>query len=261
MTDVHALALDFGGTLARPGPDPDGHTVAAALRKLSGTVVPEGFAETFDAVTRRVRRIDRESGRQTPFTEQLHRAAEGCGAALPDLDAAEEAVFTEVPDAEIDPSAARTLRELHASGLVCVLACDSRRSESVRRRTLDAAGILGCFDALVLSSTLGVRKPHPAFYAAVVEAARPPARDKQLVGGAPPPPRGGAAGGGAGAAPPAGEILFVGDTPAKDAVAPTAYGMRSVLIADDRPAGLDPSIGVIRRFSELPSYLEGLHDR
>lgn len=232
MTDVHALALDFGGTLARPGPDPDGHTVAAALRKLSGTVVPEGFAETFDAVTRRVRRIDRESGRQTPFTEQLHRAAEGCGAALPDLDAAEEAVFTEVPDAEIDPSAARTLRELHASGLVCVLACDSRRSESVRRRTLDAAGILGCFDALVLSSTLGVRKPHPAFYAAVVEAAGRPA----------------------------GEILFVGDTPAKDAVAPTAYGMRSVLIADDRPAGLDPSIGVIRRFSELPSYLEGLHD-
>lgn len=232
MTDVHALALDFGGTLARPGPDPDGHTVAAALRKLSGTVVPEGFAETFDAVTRRVRRIDRESGRQTPFTEQLHRAAEGCGAALPDLDAAEEAVFTAVPDAEIDPSAARTLRELHASGLVCVLACDSRRSESVRRRTLDAAGILGCFDALVLSSTLGVRKPHPAFYAAVVEA------DGR----------------------PAGEILFVGDTPAKDAVAPTAYGMRSVLIADDRPAGLDPSIGVIRRFSELPSYLEGLHD-
>ncbi|WP_327048330.1 HAD family hydrolase [Microbispora sp. NBC_01189] len=233
MTDVHALALDFGGTLARPGPSPEGHMVANALRELAGAAIPQEFAETFDTVTRWLRQADQESNGQTPLAEQLCKAAEECGAALPDLDAAVEAVFTAVPDAEIDPDAARTLRNLHASGLVCVLACDTQRPEAVRRRTLGAAGILDCFDALVLSSTIGVRKPHPAFYAAVVEAAGHPAS----------------------------EIMFVGDTPAKDAVAPVAYGMRSVLIADDRPVGLEPSIGVLRHISELPAYLEALHAR
>jgi putative hydrolase of the HAD superfamily len=142
-------------------------------------------------------------------------------------------VFTAVPDGDVGTETARTLHELHACGLVCVLACDTQRPEVVRRRTLDRAGILDCFDALVLSSMVGVRKPHPAFYAAVVEAAGCRAE----------------------------EILFVGDTPVKDAIAPMAYGMQSVLIAAERPVHLDPSIGVIRQFGELPAHLEVRHAR
>ncbi|MEV6986293.1 HAD family hydrolase [Sphaerisporangium sp. NPDC051017] len=233
MTGLRALALDFGGTLARPGPSTDGRTVAKALRELPGAVVPERFAETFDAVARRMRRADREGSRQTPFPRQLGQTADECHAILPDLVRAWEAVFTAVPDADIDLDAARTLRELHESGWVCVLACDTQRPEIVRRRTLQAAGILDCFEALVLSSVVGVRKPHPAFFAAVAEAA--------------------------GCLP--GEILFVGDTRAKDVVAPIEYGMRAVLVAADRPTNLDPSILVIRHLAELPSQLEALDDR
>ncbi|GAA4236842.1 hypothetical protein GCM10023075_60550 [Streptosporangium album] len=157
-----------------------------------------------------------------------------CGTTLEDPAAAARAVFTAVPDAEIDARAAQTLRELHDSGLVCVLACDTQRPESVRRRTLRDSGIADCFDALVLSSTVGVRKPAARFYAAVIEAAGRPAA----------------------------EILFVGDTPAKDAVGPRTHGMRAALIsAEGRPAGLDPAIGVISHLAELPAYLEGLHER
>lgn len=44
---VRALAIDFGGTLARPGPNPDGTTVATAIGGLPDTVLPDGFAAAF----------------------------------------------------------------------------------------------------------------------------------------------------------------------------------------------------------------------
>lgn len=230
---VKALALDFGGTLAHPGPSPDAATVAEILRGLHGTSITGGFASALQEVARRTRLTDRQRDEQTSFAEQLRQAATESGSILEDPVAATRAVFTAVPDAEIDPRAADALRLLYDSGLVCVLACDTQRPESVRRRTLRAAGIEDCFAALVLSSTLGVRKPHPRFYAAVVEAA--------------------------GCA--AGEILFVGDTPAKDAIGPHTHGMRAALISPQgRPAGLDPGIGVIGHLAELPAHLERLHE-
>ncbi|MFE5604195.1 HAD family hydrolase [Streptomyces coelicoflavus] len=230
---VRALAVDFGGTLARPGPSPDGATVAAALKELEATVVPDGFAAVFEDAARQVRQEDRAGGIQSPFAEQLARAADACAAVIPDPQAATEAVFTAVPDAFVDARAAATLRRLHASGLVCVLACDTQRPETVRRRTLRGAGIEDCFDALVLSSALGVRKPYPRFYDTVVEKAGCLAE----------------------------EIVFVGDTPAKDAIGPYEHGMRAVLVTSGpRPDGLPPPVGVIGDFTELPAYLEALND-
>ncbi|NVI87515.1 HAD family hydrolase [Actinomadura sp. BRA 177] len=228
---VRALAVDFGGTLAQPGPSPDGAMVAGALRNLKGTSVPEDFATAFDAVARQTRREDRAHGTQSPFADQLMAAARACAAVIPDPHGATEAVFTAVPDAGILPEAAATLRRLHSDGLVCVLACDTQRPEAVRRRTLRAAGIEDCFEALVLSSTIGVRKPHPYFYNAVLEKARCPAE----------------------------EVMFVGDMPEKDAIGPHRRGMRAVLISPgSRPDNLPDPVGVIRHFTELPGYLEAL---
>ncbi|MEU9887571.1 HAD family hydrolase [Sphaerisporangium sp. NPDC051011] len=231
---VRAVAFDFGGTLAWPGPAPDAATVTQILRRLPCAVIPDGFAATFEQVTRRVRAADRRRDAQTSFAEQLRVAALESGAVLDDPAAATKEVFTAIVDAEIDPRAAEALRELHEDGLVCVLACDTQRPESVRRNTLREAGIGDCFDGLVLSSTLGVRKPHPRFYAAVVGAAGCPA----------------------------GEILFVGDTPAKDALGPYSHGMRAALISPaGRPPGLDPRIDVIAHLAQLPAYLESLRGR
>ncbi|GGO85153.1 hypothetical protein GCM10012280_18280 [Wenjunlia tyrosinilytica] len=225
---VGALALDFGGTLARPGPRPTGEVVAAALKGMAGTRIPDGFAPLFDTVHQRVREADRANGGHTPFAEEIRRTARECGAVVPDPEGAVPVVFTALPDAEVDPEAARALRLMRETGLVCVMAADTERPEAVRRRTLERAGIGHCFDALVLSSELGVRKPNPAFYAAVVEAADCPPQ----------------------------EILFVGNTPDKDILGPRAHGMRSVLVAPDgRPPGLDERIPVIAHFADLPSYL------
>ncbi|GII52818.1 hypothetical protein Pth03_12070 [Planotetraspora thailandica] len=231
MSTVRALAIDFGGTLANPGPSPDGSKVAGILGSLPGMTVSDGFAAVFDSITGQLRRTDRDLGTQTPFAERLCQAAIESGTVLPEnVDTIVEKVFTAIPDGEIDAAAAQTLRLLHDRGMTCVLACDTQRPSTTRRATLQSAGILNCFHALVLSSEIGVRKPHSRFYDAVVAAAGCPVS----------------------------EILFVGDTPAKDAIAPHARGMRSVLIATQRPAGLEESIGVIEHFSMLPEYLEAL---
>lgn len=231
MLTPGALAVDFGGTLGRPGPRPDGRTVAAVLSGSGGTVIPAGFPRAFESAAEMARQVSRSSCEQVPFELILRHAARECGAVLPDPQAAAEAVFAAVPDAEVDPAAAAALHALRSREggmLVCVLACDTQRPETIRRATLRRAGIADCFDALVLSSTLGLRKPHPGFYAAVQQAARRPAE----------------------------HICFVGDTLAKDVLAPREHGMMGVLVDPaGRPTGLDPEIGVVRHFADLPGFL------
>ncbi|MFG2722185.1 HAD family hydrolase [Streptomyces sp. NPDC048416] len=231
MVQVRVLALDFVGTLAGHGPAPDGQLVARVLRALPGAVVPDIFAARFDHVTRRSRSGDGSPGAHHSFASRLRRAADDCGAAVPDLRLAVEAVFTAVPDARVDPRAARALRDLRASGLACVLASNTDRPEPVRLRTLRAAGIAHCFDALVLSSSLGIRKPDARFYAAVTRAA-----------GCPPE-----------------NILFVGDNAENDAAAPHRYGMSAVLITSlPRPAALPGPIATLGHVGDLPAHLNRL---
>lgn len=224
---IRALAVDFTGTIALPGANPDSAAVVAALQALNG-VVPEGFPSAFDTVHRQVRRADRAGNTHTPFAEEIRQAAAVCGAVVPDPAAVADAVLSALPDGAVDPRAARVLRRLRAGGLRCVLASNTQKPEPVRWRTLTEAGIADCFDALVLSSTLGVRKPHPDFYAAVADACRLPAR----------------------------HILFVGDNPAKDAAGPRAFGMQAVLITRLGERKLtDEATGATRHFNELPAFL------
>ncbi|WP_237534446.1 HAD family hydrolase [Streptomyces sp. SID3343] len=228
--NVRALALDFGDTLALPGPNPDGRTVLAVLRRMPGTDVPDAFVAAYDHVHRITRTADRVHDTHTPFAEEIRRAASLSGARIPHPDAVTEAVFDEIPDSRVIRRAAEALHRVRARDLVCVLACDTQRPESVRRRTLAAAGIEACFDAIVLSCAIGLRKPHPDFYARVERACGGVARE---------------------------DILFVGNTPAKDATAPHVFGMRAVLIAPmGRPKRLPEEIDVIGHFADLPDYLE-----
>ncbi|MFG3280644.1 HAD family hydrolase [Streptomyces sp. NPDC048111] len=224
MERPRVLALDFVGTLAGHGPVPDGRFVADVLAGLPGVSVPAEFPARFDSVTREARRTDPARGLRTPFVDRLARAAHECGARVPNLRRATERVFTVLPDARVDPKAAVAVRELRAAGLSCVLASNTDRPEPVRRTTLRDAGIADCFDALVLSSTLGFRKPDPRFYAAVTAAAGCPPR----------------------------EILFVGDNPRGDALGPHTHGMAAILVGSrPRPAELPPHIATIPHLGAL----------
>ncbi|WP_406510181.1 HAD family hydrolase [Streptomyces sp. NBC_00212] len=234
MAEVRVLALDFVGTLAGHGPAPDGRLIAEVLRDLPGTVVPDDFPTRFDNATRRLREADRAREVRSTFATRLRRAAQDSGAGIPDLRLATEAVFTALPDARIDPGAAAALRDLHRTGLTCVLASNTDRPERVRRQTLKAAGIADCFDALVLSGTLGIRKPDPRFYAAVATAAGCPCED----------------------------ILFVGDNPENDAVGPHKYGMSAVLVTPGpRPAGLPAGISTVSHLRELAAHLNNRREK
>ncbi|MFF3693297.1 HAD family hydrolase [Streptomyces sp. NPDC002221] len=228
MARTRVLALDFVGTLAGHGPAPHGRFVAGVLQGLPGAAIPADFPARFDAVTGRPGEPGRPRGVRTLFPVRLGRAAQDCGAVVPDLRLATEAVFAALPDAEVDPRAAAAVRELRASGLSLVLAANTDRPEPVRRGTLQDAGIAHCFDALVLSSTLGVRKPDRRFYAEVARVAGCPA----------------------------GDILFVGDNARTDALGPRAYGMSAVLVRPGpRPEALPPDIATIPHIGELIRHL------
>jgi putative hydrolase of the HAD superfamily len=162
---VRCVAFDFGGTLASPGPEPGGDLIAEVLSTVTGREVPPQLAAAFDVAYLEVTQADRETASHSPFAHTLAMAARRVGFALTPGEAAEaaEAVFVTLPDATPDADACRAVQVVQEAGLRCVLACDTQRSEPVRRATLAAAGIEDRFSALVLSGVLGVRKPHPRF--------------------------------------------------------------------------------------------------
>lgn len=86
------------------------------------------------------------------------------------------------------------------------------------RRDLDALGLAERLDAIVLSSEVGKRKPHPAIYAAATDALDVSPED----------------------------CLFVGDRRYEDVRGPAELGMRTALArwfrVDDDPRGADPDV-------------------
>ncbi|MGV9836522.1 HAD family hydrolase [Nocardia niigatensis] len=225
---VRCLAIDFGGTLASRSDEEIGSAaVVRALREAYEWVGHPAFTETLDLVMELRFRHERVSDRQTGFPDILQEAARMCGATLPDTaEAAARVVFDKLPDARIDPTAAIAVMTLAEFGFRLVLASNTRWPELARRQTLRTAGIEHCFHALVLSSELGLRKPHPGFYDAVLRAA---------------------------SCPPS-QVLFVGDTADKDVDPPRLLGMQSLLVApvwDQR--GL--AGGALPMFRDVPRLL------
>ncbi|HEY6425212.1 MAG TPA: HAD family hydrolase [Pseudonocardiaceae bacterium] len=232
-TPVACVALDFGGTIATPGPKPNGADVVKVLRVQFDCCAPPGFAAVVDRARREAAAAYRAHGQQTPWETILTGSAEQVGARLPDARRLAEAIWQKVPDAVVDPVAAATVRRLARSGVILVLACNTQRTLATRQRTLDEAGIADCFTALVLSSVLGVGKPDPRFYAAVTTASR------EATGCGPE------------------RVVFVGDTVDKDVLGPRRCGMRPVLIEPGpRPAGLTDDVPMVAHVSELPALLE-----
>ncbi|MGH3806131.1 MAG: hypothetical protein ACRDRU_05755 [Pseudonocardiaceae bacterium] len=149
---VACLAMDFGGTIATPGPSPNGADVVEVLRSRFGYPAPAGLATVVDQVRAEAKTAYRACGRQTGWDTILAASAERVGVTLPDTRRLAEVIWEDVPDAVVDPVAAETVRRLRAAGMVLVLACNTQRSLATRQHTLVEARIADCFAALVLSS-------------------------------------------------------------------------------------------------------------
>lgn len=226
---VGCIAVDFGGTLAGRGDEKaDGAAFVAALAQCSGWSAPDAFAAALDQAMKAARARDRANLHQTPFVEIMHDAADRAECILPGEKLWSERVFEHLPDARIDEAAAQAVRDLAERGVRLVLASNTRWSLSARARTLREAGIGDAFHALVLSTDIGVLKPHPDFYRAVLDAAGCPAA----------------------------EVLFVGDTADKDIDPPRSFGMQALLVApvwEHDPQGEESGLPY---FADLPALWE-----
>lgn len=231
------VAVDFGGTLATPGPSPTGVDAVTVLADQFGWSPPPGFAALVDQVRAQATAEYRRSGRQVPWESILTTAANRAATAIGDPVAVAHAIWQRVPDAVIDPQAADGVRDLYRRQFAVILACNTQRPGALRRATLAAAGLDDCFADLVLSSEIGLGKPDRRFYAAVARAAR------EATGWGP-----------------AG-ICFVGDTLAKDVTAPMTCGMSAVLVRTPGAAPWPPvpdGVPVIEHLADLPDLLERL---
>ena len=226
---IRCVAIDFGGTLAsRGGEDVDGRAVVVALAQCAEWDAPDGFGEVLDQEMKKARSLDRTSLCQTSFVEIVRNTAARTDCTLPDDEQWSERVFEYLPDAQVDDAAARAVRDLAERGLRLVLASNTRWPVAARYRTLHNAGISNAFHSLVLSTGIGVLKPHPDFYRVVLERAGCPASD----------------------------VLFVGDTADKDVDPPRHFGMQSLLVAPVWDRDQEAGFPKLPYFADLPALLE-----
>jgi putative hydrolase of the HAD superfamily len=224
------LMVDFGGTLAEyppPGtPTLTAPNLVAAIRDSYGWS-GEGFEQAIERALEALRQAARQQGLQRPVSRALEKAAQACGLPLPDTpEAVAATVMPLLGDRQVDPDAARAVQALADRGTRIMLAANTFVPLPVRRQTLRHAGILGCFSAIVLSSDLGVAKPHQEFYRTALKIAD--------------------------CAP--GRALFVGDDETNDVARPRELGFQALRVTRirhrDRCTPLDPPL-----FQDLPDLL------
>ena len=131
----------------------------------------------------------------------------------------------------VGPDVVDTLTELRGRGLRLALVSNAAYLPRLMKEQLAALGLASYFDAVTLSSEVGVRKPHPAIYRDALDKVRvEPSR-----------------------------ALFVGDRVREDVQGPKELGMRAVLTREwrheDNPGTAD---FVIERLGELPAVVRRL---
>jgi putative hydrolase of the HAD superfamily len=134
----------------------------------------------------------------------------------------------------LPPANAAALQELRDDGYKLGLVSNITLLGSTVRDDLHRLGLLDLFDAVILSSEIGVRKPHPRIYAAALEAL------------------------GVGAE----RTVFVGDRLREDIGGPRAAGMRAILThefrQDERSAAAPIPDATIEHLADLPQVVRRL---
>jgi HAD superfamily hydrolase (TIGR01509 family) len=205
LRPVSAVVVDFTGVLTVGGERrrPGGALVREVLRDRFRVAVPHDFVARYN---------ERfwsywSTGTAQAIPQLLSDVAQATDVKLPDLDEVVSAVLDAAGDHPVDVKAAAALRHLHARDITCLLVANSPRPGWQRRLTLERAG-LGFVNAM-LSSSAGSAKPDPAFYEAAARVLDVPAA----------------------------EILWVGDDPEADVLAPLRAGMQALLVDEHLPEG------------------------
>jgi putative hydrolase of the HAD superfamily len=230
IAGVRGVVFDAVGTLIDPRPAVAEVYAEAARRQgvaLDAACVRPRFRAHFAADE-----SDEAAGPlatdEAAERRRWRRIVAGCLPEVPDPERAFDELWDHFarPDSwQADPEAEPTLTALAGAGLRLGIA--SNFDARLRPVLRGLPGLAAWAGRAVISSEVGRRKPHPAFYRAACAAL-----------GLPP-----------------GAVLYVGDDPENDGRGPIAAGLRAVLL--DRGArpcpGPPPRIG---RLADLPGLLD-----
>jgi HAD superfamily hydrolase (TIGR01549 family) len=248
---LQAVLFDYGDTLAHFGPIDDAMLVAyeqlrqkliaAGKPVLNGRLSVPAAHELLEGVSQRFWRILNRSYEEERVEELdaglLFRSSlEALGIVVDDR-LLEEIIMTEEEVGyamrERAPEAYEVMEALRGRGLKLGLVSNYCSLPSVvRRHAARESELLQLVDASIFSCEIGLRKPHPRIYQAVLERLN--------------------------VAPEA--VVFVGDRLREDVMGPKALGMRAILThqfrqEDPAQAAVSPD-AVVARLAELPAVLE-----
>jgi putative hydrolase of the HAD superfamily len=157
------------------------------------------------------------------------------------LNAARDALGTQwIGSLEPAAGAVEAVRELRGAGLRIGLVSNCSVPPEYCRREFARQGFAALMDFTVFSSDVGYRKPSGIIYEAALKLAFPDGQPRNTA-----------------------QVLFVGDSPALDIIAPAALGMRTAQIASPNGFWPDEDHGRakpdfrISSVAELPALLDG----
>jgi len=188
MVALRGVIFDYGNTLVRLDPSvrttrtdyadvvagPGSERLAAFLLREGALQAPRaaGFVERFLEVRERNRARAEAEAREIPAVRSLRETLENLGLAVPAEDVLSQAV-EEYFTAEVElirpmPGASGLLESLAARKLRVAMLSNATSGAYVRD-VVSRLGWSGRFDPLVVSADIGIRKPRPEAFRAVLD--------------------------------------------------------------------------------------------
>ncbi|HPD30819.1 MAG TPA: HAD family hydrolase [Phycisphaerae bacterium] len=246
MDYIRVILFDWGGTLAHVRTQAQAFALGAAKagQILCGSV---GKAEV-EQLGRAIISAEAEaaadpSHREADLTRILAEWAAQINPRFTrdQLDAARDALGEQwIGSLEVVPGALEAVRQLREQGLRMGLVSNCSVPPEYCRRELARQGLASLMDFALFSSEVGYRKPSQIIYQEALQ--------RSFADGEEADPS---------------RVLFVGDSPALDVIAPAAIGMKTALVAsapglwpDEDHARAKPDLR-IKNVTELPVLLNG----
>ncbi len=228
------IVFDYGGTLASPSP----RITCDNLSTYFSALLPEALGVSFRDALRRNWHEAEACGKalalDVSLCSILHDVFLELNVPFVGTQNIVDSFLRQLGDGIVLPSAVEAVRKVKDMGFRIGLASNTLRSSKVRRESLRQAGIEDVFSAVLVSSEVGFRKPHPVFFEILL----------RRIGVSPE------------------QVIFVGDTWHKDVLAPIEAGMRAVWVAGaPRPelTCVQPATPFVTDIAQLPSVLADMY--
>jgi len=183
--DRRSARTDYADVVARPGAERLARFLASK-GILNGDSAAVDFAGRYLEIRERNRALAEETGKEISARESLISALETQGTVAPSSEArlrkaVAESFSPEIEAVEALPGATETLEMLRGHGVKLALLSNCTDGAYVRT-VVRRLGWEGCFDPLVVSADIGVRKPLPEAFRPVLDRWKLAPEEVAMVG-------------------------------------------------------------------------------